>query len=74
MTTMQLDSAICGLAIGAGFALVENVFYLRPRERFFSGPLPFLRGCLYAIEALEEVDPRKSRVVEMRYFGGREFK
>jgi RsiW-degrading membrane proteinase PrsW (M82 family) len=28
----MVDSAICGFAIGAGFALVENVFYLRTLE------------------------------------------
>jgi RsiW-degrading membrane proteinase PrsW (M82 family) len=28
----MVDSAICGFAIGAGFALVENIFYLRVLE------------------------------------------
>ena len=28
----MVDSAICGFAIGAGFALIENIFYLRVLE------------------------------------------
>lgn len=64
----MVDSAICGFAVGAGFALVENVFYLHALENVGIGTwllrgfgTAIMHGGVVAIGALLSVYLSESR-------------